>query len=83
MTSCLKYDCSNPLGQSILIKFYQIVGKNYKQEVTKFGSPSLSGFRLAANTLVEWDKNRPLPPLIDNRVENNSFTTITTDISHL
>ena len=81
MTSCLKYDCSNPLGQSILIKFYQIVGKNYKQEVTYFGSPSLSGFRLAANTLVVWDKN--LPPPVDNRVKNNSFTTITTDISHL
>ena len=61
MTSRLKNDCSNPPGKSILLKFSQIVAKKYKQEVTKFGSHSLSSFRVAANTMVVWDKNRPPP----------------------
>ena len=59
MSSRLKNDCSNPPGRSILLKFYQIVAKKRKQEVTKFGSHSLSGFRVAANTMVVWDKNPP------------------------
>ena len=42
-------------------KFSQIVAKRSKQEVTKFGSHSLSGFRVAANNVVVWDKN-PTPP---------------------
>ena len=43
-----------------LINFAKISsngGKKVKQEVTKFGSHSLSGFRVAAKTLVVWDKN--------------------------
>ena len=65
MTSRLKNDCSNPRGRSILQIFFQIVAKRYKQEVTKFGSLSLSGFRVAANNLVVWDKNLP----VSNRVK--------------
>ena len=63
MTSRLKIDCSNPSGQSMLLKFSQIVPKRWKQEVTKFGSHSLSGFRVAANTMVVGDKNPSLPPV--------------------
>ena len=67
MTSRLKNDCSNPPGRSILLKFSQIVAKRQKQDVTKFGSHSVSGFRVAANVMVVWDKNPPLP--IGNRVK--------------
>ena len=68
MTSSLRNDCSNTPGTSILLKFSQIVAKRKKQEVTKFGSHSLSGFRVAANTMVVWDKYLPPPP-IGNRVK--------------
>ena len=51
---------------SILIKFSQIAAKRLKQKVTKFGSHSLSGFRVAADILVVWDKN---PTPIGNRVK--------------
>ena len=68
MTSRLKNDCSNPPGKSILLKFSQIVAKRLKQEVTKFGSHSLSGFKVAANTMVVWDKNLT-PSLVGNRVK--------------
>ena len=57
MSSCLKNDGSNPPGRSILLKFSQIMEKRLEQEVTKFGSHGLSGFRVAANTMVVWDKN--------------------------
>ena len=57
MSSRLKNDCSNPPGRLILLKFSQIVAKRQKQEVTKFRSHSLSGFRVAANNTVVWDKN--------------------------
>ena len=50
-------------GRSILLKFAQIVGKRYKQEVAKFGSHSLSGFRVETNILVVCDKNSSLPPV--------------------
>ena len=55
----LKNDCSNLPELSILPIFSQIVAKRYKQEVTKFGSHSLSSFRVAANNMVVWDKNPP------------------------
>ena len=61
MSSRLKNDCSNTPGRSILLKVSQIVAKRKKQEVTKFGSHSLSGFRVAANTMAVWDKNPPSP----------------------
>ena len=67
MTSRLKNDCSNPPGRSILLTFSQIVAKRSKQEVTKFGSHSLSDFRVAADTMVMWDKNPPPP--VGNRVK--------------
>ena len=69
MSSCLKNDCSISHGQSILLTFSQIVAKMYKQEVTKFGSHSLSGFRVAANTRVVRDKNPP----VGNRVKHMSL----------
>ena len=56
--SLIFHDCSSPSGRSILLKFSQIVAKRSKQEVTKFGSHTLNGFRVAANTkvcsLLEW-----------------------------
>ena len=70
MTSRLKNDCSNPPGQSILLKFSHIVEKGQEEEVTKFGSHSLSGFRVAACTLVVWDENPPPP--VGNRVKNGN-----------
>ena len=51
MTSRLKNDCANPPRGSSLLKFSEIV------EVAKFGSYNLSGFRVAVNILVVWDKN--------------------------
>ena len=51
---------ATPPGKSILLKFSQILEKRQKKEVTKFGSHSLSGFRVAANTMVVWDKNPPV-----------------------
>ena len=71
MTSRLKNDCSNPPGRSILLTFFQIVAKRQKQEVPKFGSHSLHGFRVAANTMVVWGKNPPPPP-VGNRVNQMS-----------
>ena len=65
MISRLKNDCSKPPGGSILLNFSQIVAKRQKQEVTEFGSHSLSGFRVTVNTLVVWDKNPP----VGNRVK--------------
>ena len=62
MTSRLKNNCINHPRKSILLKFSQIVAKRLKQEVTKLGSHSLSGFRVAADTMVVWDKNAPRPP---------------------
>ena len=53
----------NNKGKQTLADFVYC-GKNVKQEVTKFGSHSLSGFRVAANILVVWDKN----PSVGNRV---------------
>ena len=79
MTFRLRNDCSNPPGRSILLKFFQIVAKRYKQEVTKFGSHSLSGFRVAANTVVVWDKN-PLP--VGNRVKVYPLTILTRNSSN-
>ena len=55
-------DDNNSPGKSILLKFSQIVAKMVKkQRVTKFGSHSLSGFRVAPNTFAVWDKNPPPP----------------------
>ena len=34
-------------------------GKKLKIRITEFGSHGLSGFRVAANNLVVWDKNPP------------------------
>ena len=59
MTSHLKNDCSNPPWQIDFAKIFSNCGKKVKQEVTKFGSHSLNGFRVAANTMVVWDKNPP------------------------
>ena len=42
-------------------------GKKVKQEVTKFGSRSLRGFRVAANTMVVWYNP---PPQVGNRVKH-------------
>ena len=61
MSSRLKNDCSNPPWLIGFAKISQIAAKRYQQEVTKFGSHSLSGFRVAANTMVVWDKNPPPP----------------------
>ena len=61
MTSHLKNDCSNPL-EIDFAKIFSNCDKKEKQEVTKFGSHSLSGFRVAANTMVVWDKKPPPPP---------------------
>ena len=41
-----------------------------KQEVTKFGSHSLSGFKVAVNTMVLWDKS---PPPVGNRVKRKKM----------
>ena len=67
----LKNDCSNPPELSILLKLSQIVAKRYKEEVTKFRSHSLSGFRVAANNMVVWDKNPP----VGNRVKEATTQT--------
>ena len=65
MASRLKNDCSSTPGKSILLKFLRLwqYGKN---NVTKFGSHGLSGFTVAANTVVVWNKD-PLP--VGNRVD--------------
>ena len=79
MTSRLKMTVATP-GGSILLKFSQLVAKNYKQEVTKFGTHSLSGFRVAADTLVVLDKN----PVIGSRVKlayNNSCLQFSTGMA--
>ena len=44
--------------EPILLKF--VLPKGEKQEVIKFGSHSSRSFRVAANSLMAWDKN-PLP----------------------
>ena len=44
--------------------------KGKKQEVTKFGSHSLRGFRVAANGLMVRDK---IPPAVVNRVKFGVF----------
>ena len=54
MTSRLKNDCCNASWRIDFGKISQIVTKRLKQEVTKSGSHSLSGYRVAANTLVVW-----------------------------
>ena len=49
----LKNDCSNSLGKPILLKFCHNVAKRWKQENTentKFGSQSLRGFNVAADS---------------------------------
>ena len=50
-----------------------------KQEVTKFVSHSLSGFRVAADNLVVWDKSTPPPP-IDNRLKSSSYMNMITKV---
>ena len=61
-------------------KIFSNCGKKGKKlEVKKFGSHSLNGFRVAANTMVVWDKNLPPPP-VGNRVKFfNQFNTSDTD----
>ena len=49
------------------VEIFWTCGKKVKEEITKFGSHSLSGFRVAADTLVVWNKNSPPPP-VANRV---------------
>ena len=56
-----KNDCSNP-WRIDFGKIFSTCGKKVKKEVTKFGSHSLSGFRVTADTLVVWDKIPPPPP---------------------
>ena len=59
-------------------KIFSNCGKKVKTKVTKFGSHSLSGFTVAANTMVVWDKMPPPPP-VGNRVKApfpNGFVTL-------
>ena len=57
MTSRLKNDCNNPLGRSIFLKFSQIMAKSHK-----IWEKWRKCFRVAANTMVVWDKLPPPPP---------------------
>ena len=53
MTSRLENDFSNPPGNIEFANIFSNCGKKLKQKVTKFGSHSLSGFRVAANTMAK------------------------------
>ena len=69
-TSHFKNSCSNPPGESILLKFCQNVTNSKNLKVTKFGGSRLSLFRVMVNNLmVRAKKPPPVPPAWGFRVK--------------